>query len=104
MATWLKFAEQETTQIIVLLLFLSLPFSPFHDSLLHFVPSPSLSLSLFLSLHFILQSDVRNHTFVWNEANSARDRVEESISHHHIFFFSKDKQIVKKIYFQRERA
>ena len=83
-------------------------FKPFtRDSLcdIFFPPSSSsLSLSLFLSLHFILQSDVRNHTFVWNEANSARDRVEESISHHHIFFFSKDKQIVKKIYFQRERA
>lgn len=78
MATWLKFAEQETTQITALLLALSLPFSPFHDS-------PLLLLS---SFHFIsLQFEIT--LSFGTKRNSARDRVEESVSHRvsAIFFF-----------------
>lgn len=89
MATWLKFAEQETTQITVLLLSITLlPFSRFSSSFRSF---SSFSLS---SLHFTVR---RSKSHFRLKRNSARDRVEESISHR-VFFFFKDTANCKKIY------
>lgn len=91
MATWLKFAEQETTQITVLLLSITplLPFSRFSSSFRSF---SSFSLS---SLHFTVR---RSKSHFRLKRNSARDRVEESISHR-VFFFLRIQQIVKKYIF-----
>lgn len=91
MATWLKFAEQETTQITVLLLSITplLPFSRFSSSFRSF---SSFSLS---SLHFTVR---RSKSHFRLKRNSARDRVEESISHRVFFFFFKDTANCKKIY------
>lgn len=89
MATWLKFAEQETTQITVLSITLLLPFSRFSSSFRSF---SSFSLS---SLHFTVR---RSKSHFRLKRNSARDRVEESISHR-VFFFLRIQQIVKKYIF-----